>query len=230
MSNTYMPISISLKDRICLIIGGGQVALRKIDTLLEYNSDITVISPEVDDKIEYYAKKGLIKLKKQKYSSPEVESFGLVISASDDEEVNKQVYDDCKERHIPVNVVDNPPLCDFIFPAVVRRDCLTVSISSDGKAPFLSGHLRYVLENIFPPHWNKLVQLAVKYRKDVLKEWVGKPDQKRRAFERFLDVDWKTLLDQKKPALVENELKRVLVADPPIDNANDQNVDEEKSE
>lgn len=227
MSNTYMPISISLKNRKCLIIGGGQVSLRKIDTLLEYDSEITVISPEVVDKIEYYAKKGLIKLEKRKYASSDVESFGLVISACDDEKVNEQVYHDCQERNIPVNVADNPPLCDFIFPAVVRRECLTVAVSSDGKAPFLSGHLRFVLENIFPPHWNKLAQMAVQYRKDVINEWAGKPEQKRLAFERFLDVDWKTLLDQKQPEVVENELKRILVAAPPPDDAPEKNDDKE---
>jgi len=229
MPNTYMPISISLKNRKSLIIGGGMVALRKINTLLDYDSDITVISPEVVDKIEYYAKKDMIKLEKRKYNSPEVDSFGLVISACNDEEVNKQVYKDCHEKHIPVNVVDNPPLCDFIFPAVVRRECLTVAISSDGKAPFLSGHLRFVLENIFPPHWNKLVQMAVKYRKDVMTEWAGKTEQKRLAYERFLDIDWKTLFDQKQPEIVENELKRILVAAPPPADAKDENEDIEKS-
>jgi len=229
MPNTYMPISISLKNRKSLIIGGGMVALRKINTLLDYDSDITVISPEVVDKIEYYAKKDMIKLEKRKYNSPEVDSFGLVISACNDEEVNKQVYKDCHEKHIPVNVVDNPPLCDFIFPAVVRRECLTVAISSDGKAPFLSGHLRFVLENIFPPHWNKLVQMAFKYRKDAMTALAGNPEQKRLAYERFLDIDWKTLFDQKQPEIVENELKRILVAAPPPADAKDENEDIEKS-
>ncbi len=230
MPNTYMPVSISLKNRKCLIIGGGSVALRKIDTLLEYNSDITLISPETVDKIDYYAKKGLIKLEKRKYNSPDVESYGLVISASDDEEVNKLAYKDCQERNIPINVVDNPPLCDFIFPAVVRRDALTVAISSDGKAPFLSGHLRLVLENVFPPHWNKLVKLAVKYRKDVMKEWAGKTALKMAAYERFIETDWKTLFDQKDPAIIEEELKRILVSPPSTRDAADGTPSKEDKE
>ena len=214
MANTYLPIAISLEHRKCLIVGGGRVALRKIETLLEYNSNITIIAPEVEDRIEYYAGKEMLTLHKRPYKAKDASPFGLVISASDDEDVNCQVYDDCQATGIPVNVVDNPPLCDFIFPAVLSRDCMTVAISTDGKAPFLSGHLRHVLENIFPRHWNDLVQLAVEYRVNVRNYWKGKAEQKHAAFERFVEVDWKSLFDAKDADALQSELHRILIGDP----------------
>ncbi|MDD5427351.1 MAG: NAD(P)-dependent oxidoreductase, partial [candidate division Zixibacteria bacterium] len=88
MPNKYLPVNISLKDRTCLVVGGGKVALRKIENLLDYEADLTVVAPEVDKRIEFYAEKGKLKLEKRKYQSPEGATYGLVISASDDNAVN----------------------------------------------------------------------------------------------------------------------------------------------
>jgi siroheme synthase-like protein len=211
MPNTYLPIGLSLKSRLCLVVGGGQVALRKIHTLLDYDSDITVIEPKPVEKIEYYAKKGKVKLERREYQSPEAQSYGIVISASDDAEVNKAVYEDCQTHRIPVNVVDNPALCDFIFPAVLKRDCLTVAVSTDGKAPFLSGHLRLILEGVFPERWSRLVKLAVEFRKKVQRQWKGQPEQKTAAFERFLSADWQTLLKDEDKHKIEQQLEKLLL-------------------
>ncbi len=213
MANTYLPIGISLKSRRCLVVGGGQVALRKIDTLLDYDSDITVVAPQPDEKIAYYAQKSRVKLIRRDYQSPEAQSYGIVISASDDVEVNKAVYEDCQTHGIPVNVVDNPALCDFIFPAVLKRDCLTVAVSTDGKAPFLSGHLRLILEGVFPEHWSRLVKLAVEFRKRVHQQWKGQPQQKTAAFERFLSADWQTLLKDEDKHKIERQLEKLLLGD-----------------
>ncbi len=210
MANTYLPVLLSLKNRACLVVGGGQVALRKVDTLLDYNGKITVIAPEPVNKIQYYAERGFLQLEKREYHSPEAANYGLVISASDDSEINKSVYEDCHAAGVPVNVVDNPPLCDFIFPAILKRNCLTIAIATDGKAPFLSGHLRYVLENIFPERWNKLANIAAHFRNKVQEQWAGKPEQKKAAFERFVEADWKTILENKNEEAVEAEITRLL--------------------
>jgi siroheme synthase-like protein len=206
MTNEYLPICISLKARRCLIVGGGRVALRKIDTLLDYESDITVIAPEVVEKIEYYAKRNFLKLDKREYKSPEVSEYGIVISASDDMAVNEKVYEDCSASGVLVNVVDNPPLCDFIFPSVIRRDCLAVAVSSDAKAPFLSRHIRLILENIFPNNWNKVAKLATGFRKKVRSRWQDNLEKKTASFGKFLDTDWKTILKEKS----DEEIKKML--------------------
>jgi uroporphyrin-III C-methyltransferase/precorrin-2 dehydrogenase/sirohydrochlorin ferrochelatase len=198
MANQFLPICMSLSERRCLVVGGGHVALRKIDTLLNYEVDITVIAPEVDDKIDYYASKNSLKLIKREYKSPEATEYGLVISASDNMEVNHQVAEDSRKAAVPVNVVDKPSLCDFIFPAVIRRDCLSVAVSSDGKAPFLSGHIRLILENIFPANWEKVAKMAAEFRRKVQARWKGDPDKKAASYGKFLNADWKTILKEKK--------------------------------
>lgn len=210
MANKYLPISISLKARPCLVVGGGNVALRKIETLLEYDSQITVVAPEPHEKVEYYAKKGKLKLERREYKPPEAQQYGIVISASDDNGVNETVYKDCKAAGIPVNVVDNPAMCDVIFPAVLKRDCLTVAVSTDGKAPFLSGHLRLILEGVFPERWSKLAKLAARFRARVQKQFKDQPERKAAALERFLNADWQTLLKEKSGQQLEQELEKLL--------------------
>ncbi len=211
MANTYMPVSINLSNRKVLVVGGGQIAVRKIDTLLDYGAKITVVAPEPIERLEYYGEKGLITLHKRPYEAPEATGYGLVISATDDEALNKSIHDLCKENGIPINVVDNPKFCDLIFPAVVKRDCLTVSVSSDGKAPFLSGHLRMVLENIFPEkQWEKLGAIAAKFRVMVQERWADDPRKKSDSFSIFLNSDWKTILKEKKGDDLEQYLIDVL--------------------
>ena len=206
MANKYMPINISLENRRCLIVGGGDVALRKVETLLEYKSDITVIAPEPNDKIEYFAKKGELKLEKREYRSPEASDFGIVISASNKKDINARVSEDCRKAGVPINVVDNPPLCDFIFPAVVKRDILSVTVSTDGQAPFLAGQLRLILEDIFPKRWKKIAGYAAKYRKKVMARWRGQSEKKAQCYNRFVQVDWQTILKEKS----EDEIEALL--------------------
>jgi siroheme synthase-like protein len=210
MSHDYMPVSISLAGRPCLVVGGGKVALRKIETLFDYGGDVTVIAPEVEDKVQYFSDSGRLKLEKRAYRSPEASSYRLVISACDDMAVNRQVSEDCRKTNTLVNVVDQPSLCDFIFPAVVRRDCLSAAISTDGKAPFMSGHLRMILEDIFPAHWNKLMPVATRFRKMVQKRWSDDMHQKTVCYTQFLEADWQSLLKEKNPSVIEDELERML--------------------
>ena len=207
MTYTYMPIGLSLKKRSCLVVGGGKVALRKVNALLDYDTEITVVAVEPHDKIAYYAGKGLIKLEKRAYQSPEAQSYGIVISASDDGTVNETVHADCKKAGVPINVVDNPGLCDFIFPAVVRRGCVSVAVSSDGKAPFLSGHLRLILESMFSEdRWEKIAGLAADFRVRVHKRWPEDPEKRGAAIAKFLESDWKELLRSS----TDQELSRLL--------------------
>jgi siroheme synthase-like protein len=210
MTNEYMPISLDMKNRSCLVVGGGNVALRKVETLMDYETKITVIAPDVHEKLVYHAKAGRIELEKREYRTPEAAAFGLVISASDDKELNRRVYDDAKGSGAVVNVVDDPPHCDFIFPAVLRRDCLTTAVSTDGKAPFMAGHLRLILENIFPDHWDRLMRLAAAFRIKVKKRWPNEPEKKNMCYSEFLEVDWKRLLKEANNEEIEAELDRIL--------------------
>ena len=194
MGHEFLPVNLKMKDRTCLVVGGGKIALRKVSTLLDYDCKLTVIAPEVEQQLEYFAERKFLILEKRPYKSPEAKSYDIVIAATDNTELNKQVADDCNKAGVPVNVVDTPKLCDFTFPATLRRDCLTVSVSTDGKAPFLSGQLRVILETVFPDRWTRIAQIATKYRKIVVRKWKDRMDQKVEAYQRFLNADWKSIL------------------------------------
>jgi len=211
MPHKFMPISVSLRDRPCLVVGGGLVALRKVESLLDYDTTITVVAPEVHEKLEYHAEHGRITLEKRDYQSSEAGRYGLVISATDDAALNARVHEDATGAGALVNVVDDPPYCDFIFPAVVRRESLTAAISTDGKAPFLSGHLRLVLENIFPAHWSRLMKLAGSFRNRVRSQWADDPAKKDACYAEFLEADWKTMLKESSEEEIEEELNRMLM-------------------
>jgi siroheme synthase-like protein len=210
MRHKYMPISVSLKDRPCLVVGGGLVSLRKVESLLDYDTAITVVAPEAHEKLEYHAKRGRITLEKREYQSPEATAYGLVICATDDARLNGRVHDDARGVGALVNVVDDPPHCDFIFPAVLRRDCLTAAISTDGKAPFVSGHLRLVLDDIFPAHWERLMRLAAAFRKRVRDRWGESGEKKNACYAEFLEADWKRMLKELSEDEIEEEFTRML--------------------
>lgn len=210
MASNYMPINILVKGSRVLVVGGGNVALRKIEMLLDYEPEITVIAPEVVDKIEYFAGRQKIGVEKREYRSPEAKDYGLVISAADDRDVNSTVYDDCRAANVPVNVVDNPGLCTFIVPAIVKRDSLTVAVSTDGKAPFLSQFLRILLEDAFPSYYSKVVRFAHAFRKDVHRRFKEDPGKKSRSFERFLATDWKEVTKKMSDEEIKTELEKLL--------------------
>jgi siroheme synthase-like protein len=205
-----MPVSISLTDRPVLVVGGGAVALRKIETILEYGAKVTVVAPEADDKIKYFGESGRITLHLRNYQSPEAVEYHMIISASDDMEVNRKVSDDARGAGRLVNAVDAPALCDLIFPAVVRRDCLTTAISTDGQVPFMAGHVRKILDDIFPSHWKKLMQQATKFRKLVIERWPDDNHMKMVCYTQFLEADWANLLKQKDKSLIEAEIEKML--------------------
>jgi len=210
VNDKFMPISVSLKGRTCLVVGGGLAALQKVESLLEYDAAITVIASSAHEKLEYHAKRGRIALEKREYRSSEATAYGLVVSAAEDVEVNTQVHGDARGAGVLVNVVGDLAHCDFIFPEVLRRDCLTAAISTDGKASFVSGHLRVVLDNIFPAHWERLMRLAASFQSRVESRWASDPAKKNVCYSEFLEADWKRMLEELSDEQIEKELTRML--------------------
>ncbi|MBI4669209.1 MAG: bifunctional precorrin-2 dehydrogenase/sirohydrochlorin ferrochelatase [Elusimicrobia bacterium] len=158
---------------------------------------MTVIAPDPAEKIEYFAKKGRLTLHKREYKSPEASQYSLVISATSERRVNQTAAQDAKEAGVLVNVTDDPVLCDFVFPAVLKRGSLSVAVSTDGKSPFLAGHLRAILEDIFPEHWNQIAEAAALFREKVRRLHPRAPAKQAACYEKFIRVDWKKLLQDK---------------------------------
>ena len=205
-----MPINVNLKNASVLVVGGGTIALRKVENLLDYDCEVTVIAPKVVDKIEYYSDAKRIKLENREYISGEAAKYRIVISATDDSAINEMVRKDCDDAGILVNVVDNPPLCTFTVPAVIRRGPLSITVSTDGKAPFLAGGLRVILNEFFGSHWEKIADAAAMFRRKVRAKYQDDPEQQGRCFERFLGQDWKEILKNKSQEEIEKELDQLL--------------------
>ncbi len=164
--NTF-PLFFKLNDQPILIVGGGDVAQRKADLLSRAGAHITIIAPKISDEIRALLFDPKHQLIDQVYDTPYLAGKRIVIAATDDDRLNRQVHADCQALNIPVNVVDTPPLCDFIFPAIVDRSPIVIGISSNGKAPVLARLTRARLETLIPQGYGKLAKLAGDMRDEV---------------------------------------------------------------
>jgi len=207
----YYPILVNLDLNPCLIIGGGNIALQKVKSLLKFNSDITVISPEFCDQLQIYANEAKIKIIRKFYSKEDLDNFKIVFSATNLPDLNKQVYNDCKDKDILLNVVDVPELCDFILPANIIRGNLSVSISSQGKAPFYSKEFKRKLNDVIPPVYEEVLDLAAEFRRVLLEKHENKPwESKKELFQKFNSIDWEMIITKKGVQEARIELNKLL--------------------
>ncbi|WKV09269.1 bifunctional precorrin-2 dehydrogenase/sirohydrochlorin ferrochelatase [Thermoanaerobacterium sp. CMT5567-10] len=153
----YYPIMLNIKNKKCLVIGGGNVAYRKILSLLEFGGTVTAIAPKFIKDIWELSKNSKIELIDRKYQKNDVQNYNLVIVATNDKMLNKEISKECIDNNIPVNVVDDKELSTFITPSVIRRGDLTISISTNGKSPLLSRRIREMLENLITDEFGSLI-------------------------------------------------------------------------
>lgn len=174
---TFYPVFLDLAGRRVVLVGGGAVAWQKIPALLEAGARIDLVSPEVVPEIEALNKEGRLKWHARPYQKTDIKEARLVIAATDNPDVQKTVACDCRSQGIWVNVVDVPPLCDFIAPAIVRKGPVQVAVSTGGAAPALAKYLRMKLENALDPAYADFAVMVGRYRADILKL----PKDRRRA-------------------------------------------------
>lgn len=172
------PIFLRIEKKVCVVIGAGEVALRKIESLRRAGAIVKVIAPEGDVP-------GEIEHIRRPYASGDLEGASLVIAATDDEKTNREVFEDARSRNIPVNVVDKPPLCTFFVPSVVERGDLRIAISTGGKCPALAKKLRKHLEEIFGEEYGAYVELMEKARQEIIMRFPG--DERKRRINEILD-------------------------------------------
>ncbi|TXD97766.1 uroporphyrinogen-III C-methyltransferase [Psychrobacter frigidicola] len=168
--NTF-PLFFKLEGRKVLIVGGGDVALRKADLLSRAGAAITILAPDICAELQALLTNDKIDnnhhLIYENYHKSYMTGARVIIAGTDDEALNHQIHADATELNIPVNVVDTPHLCDFIFPAIVDRNPIVIGISSNGKAPVLARLLRARLETLIPQGYGKLAKLAGDFRAEV---------------------------------------------------------------
>ncbi len=148
---------LKLKGRRCLVIGGGEIGLEKVEGLLACDADVTLIAPEAHPTLRDYADEGSIAWEQRRYAGAgDLEGAFMVIAASDDSEVNIGVFEDADQRAMLVNVVDVPPLCNFILPAIVRSGPLAIAISTAGASPALAKRMKREISELFGEDYSRL--------------------------------------------------------------------------
>lgn len=148
MERPYFPMFIDLTDRKIFVAGGGRIARRRIEALVKFGADIHVAAPQVCPEIALLAEEGKIKILLREYRPSDLDGMEFAIAATDDREVNRAVYAECRKRGIPVNVADDKTLCDFYFPALVLTDDVVIGIGSGGENPGRVKEVRKRIEKL----------------------------------------------------------------------------------
>ncbi len=203
----FYPIVLELADRPCLVVGGGRVAERKVDALLEAGARITVVSPRVTAGLSAYARAERIRLVPRAYEAGDLAGHALVFVATDDGAVNAAIVGEARARGVWINAADDPPHCDFILPSVLRRSELTVAVSTGGASPALSRAIREELEAYFTEDYGVLARVAAEARRELRRAGVmAGPDAWRHA----LGPDVRRLIRAGKPDEAKRRLLRQL--------------------
>lgn len=181
----YLPIFMNLHGRRCLVVGGGEVAARKTDLLLQAGAHVVVVAPELGTALRTLAEDGRVSHRAGTFEASDLEGSQLVIAATDDDGVNAEVARLADARGMPVNVVDDPPRCRFIMPAIVDRSPVVAAISTGGASPVLARLIRGRLESLIPGAFGELAALAAEFREPVQAR-MAEPVRRRRFWERVL--------------------------------------------
>lgn len=205
----YYPVHLDIRNRNCLVVGGGGVGTRKVANLLDCGAHVTVISPVVSDRLQNLAESGLIKLKKRSYQSGDLDGMFMVIGATDDEGLNRRISSDAEHLSMLCNIADRPEVCNFILPSIVRRDDLVITISTSGKSPALAKKLRQILEQQFGDEYGIFLKLMGAIRKKLLSQ-AHQPEAHKPLFEKLIAADLIALIREGETAEIDAVLFDIL--------------------
>ena len=171
----YYPVFLDIKDKKCVVVGGGEVAARKAERLLDCCAKVFVISPKLSPELSALKEKNLISHIATEYTGDLIHGAALIIGATDDEKTNAAISLDARKKGIPVNIVDDPQKCDFILPSLVQRGDLAIAIGTGGKSPALARHLREELEAKYGEEYKIFLNILGNLRVKMVKnEGMGK--------------------------------------------------------
>ena len=180
----YLPIFIQLRGSPAVVVGGGNVALRKVDLLLKAGARVTVIAPRLHDELRALAERGQLDYVALEFHPHHLDGTSLVIAATDSREVNAAVSNASKARRLPINVVDDPELSTFIFPAIIDRSPVVVAVGSSGNSPVLARRVRQQIEALLPARLGALARFVGDRRNEVKRALA--PEQRRPFWERII--------------------------------------------
>lgn len=213
----FLPLFHRLKGKPCLLVGGGAVALRKARLLARAEASVYVVAPSILPELRQLSLDSGGDCREGSYQAFDLEGRFLVVAATENAEINQQVYKECEQQQIPVNVVDQPDLCSFIFPAIIDRSPVVAAVSSGGTAPVLARMLRSSIESVIPAGYGSLASLLNRFRKKV-KDKIPDINQRRDYWEQTLNgpVAERVLAGQTEnaQALLEQSLEEFDIKEP----------------
>ncbi len=189
----YYPVMMDLTGRTVLVVGGGKVAIRKVEMLLDFGAQVNVISPKVIPELQSLIDAHLVNIQRRTYREGDIVGAAIVIAATADRETNTKVSQDACQAGIPVNVVDDPELCSFIVPAIVRRGDITIAISTSGTSPALAARIKQRVGEVIGSDYAELAKLMGEMRRIVQRDI---PNQANR------EAALKEILDSTVPDLI----------------------------
>ena len=184
----YYPVNLDLQDLKVLVVGGGEVAARKVKRLLLTEANITIVSPEINDQIKQFIANNKIKYFKRKFIPSDLEGVFLVIAATNCPDTNSNIGHLANKKNKLVNIVDNRQLSNLILPSVVNRGDLLITIATGGNAPALSKEIRKKLEMEFGSEYEDFLRIMGSLRKEI-KNKVKSQKRRRNIFDRLADLE-----------------------------------------
>lgn len=188
----YLPVFLNLKNKKTLVIGGGEIAFRKVHLLIEAGAEVAIVAKELCHNLQILNEEKKVQWIAQKFSSNYLSDKFLIIAATNNYELNSQIYKEAEKKNIFINVVDNPELCTFIFPSIIDRSPVMVAISSGGKAPVLIKQIREKLEALLPINLGKAANIAGRWR-DKVKQKISSPLERRHFWEKLFHSNFLSL-------------------------------------
>ncbi|MBW2012747.1 MAG: bifunctional precorrin-2 dehydrogenase/sirohydrochlorin ferrochelatase [Deltaproteobacteria bacterium] len=184
----YYPVNLDIRNRKCLVVGGGSVGTRKVMTLLDCGAKVTVVSNEVTRQLLKLADSGSIVLKKRPFQISDLDKMFLVIGATDNPELNLQIHTQAEQVGMLCNIADRPEVCNFILPAIVNRGDLIIAISTSGKSPAFAKMMRKNLEKEFGTEYAEFLRLMGGIRNKLLNQ-DHEPEAHKPLFEKLIQRD-----------------------------------------
>ncbi|MBU1420077.1 MAG: bifunctional precorrin-2 dehydrogenase/sirohydrochlorin ferrochelatase [Proteobacteria bacterium] len=203
------PVNLAINGQLCLVIGGGSVATRKVASLLSCGAAVRVISPQAKKRIGELAEAGLLEWQQRKYRHGDLQGAKLVFAATDDHEIQDRIISEANASGILVNVVTRPEACSFQVPAALRQGELLITVSTGGGSPAMATRIKQELELIYGPEYGRFVALMSELRKEVVPSG-GVQAEHKRIFERVLNADVFTFIRKQEWGELEALLRNIL--------------------